>query len=304
MRQHRIHQLQAEQNQLIGILSRIPEDEVINRMSFESRLEQVEEELESIKTGFREPAKTILFFRGKPVVGTTGIFAKFGFEAVDQYNDLVMALTAQLSGSSLGDRGSIPNCKDNQLLITGTALGSFGFELEENLEQLECINEESPALIENSMKKALRIIKASTQSDDDLMDEIDDLDDRTISEIHDFLCTLAKHEAYCAVEVDDEYFSFDDYKQVERSARRFDKSNIIEEETQFYGEFIGALPESRSFEFKIFPSNNVIKGKIAPTIVDAMVINHNLEKQLKIKVYKKTVGKGNPRFTLLEFSTV
>lgn len=302
MRQHRIHQLQAERNQLKGIISRIPDEEIINRLSFESRLDQVEEELKSLQHGFREPAKTILYFRGKPVVGTTGIVAQFGVKAVDQFNDLVMALAAQMSGSSLGDRGSIPNYKVNQLLITGTALGSFGFELEENLEQLDSITEEKPALIENSMKRALRIIRASIQSDDDLMDEIDDLDDRALSEIHDFLDTMSKYEAYCALEVDDEYFSFEDYKQVERSARRFEKSNIVEEETQYNGEFIGALPESRTFEFKISPSNTVIKGKIAPSIADPMIINHNLETQLRIKVHKKTVGKGKPRFTLLEFS--
>lgn len=304
MHRNRIYQLQAEQNQLKDMISRTPAENTIDIKGFEYRLGRVSEELEKLQTGYREPAKTILYFRGKPVVGTTGVFAKFGVEAVDQYNDVVMALAAQISGKTLGDRGVIPKFKDNQLLITGTALGSFGFELEENLEQLDNISEADSSLMEVSMKKALSILKASLKSDEDLMDEIDELDDRAISLIHNFLDTMAKNEAYCAVEVDEEYFSFVNYDQVQRSAGRFDKNNIMEENTQLIGEFIGALPESRTFEFKLFESNNIIKGKIANSIDDVMAINRNLEKQLKIKVQKKTVGKGKPRFTLLEFAEI
>jgi len=304
MRQHEIPQLRAERDHLHGILSRIPAGEVINRLSFQNRLHQVEERLDTLLSGFREPAKTVLYLSGKPVVGTTGIEAKFGAEVVNQFNSIVIALAAQLSGNTLGERGSIPNCKDNQLLITGTALGSFGFELEENLEQLECLTEQEPSLIESSMRKALRIMKASIGSDDELMDEIDELDDRAMQVIHDFLETMAKNEAFCAIEVDDETFCFEDFKQVERSSSKFDSNNMDESEADYFGEFIGALPESRTFEFKVSPSNNVIKGKVGHSIEDAMAINHILEKQIRITVHKKTIGKGNPRFTLMKFYEV
>lgn len=302
MHNRELHQLRAEQSQLRDILSRIPESDVIDKMSFEYRLKQVTEEIEKVQEGYREPAKAVLFFRGKPVVKSIGVYAEFGIKAVSQFNDIVQALAANLSGVILGERGAIPNRKENQLLITGTALGSFGFELEENLEQLECVPEEESLIIDKSMKKALHIMRASLESDDELMDEVDGLDDRTIKEIHDFLDTMAINEAYCAIEVDDEVFCFEDYKQVERSSKRFESDNIREKEESYIGEFTGVLPGSRTFEFKLSPSNILIRGKVGDQITDASVINDNLKSQVEITVSEKAIGKGRPRYTLLKFT--
>ena len=162
MRSREINQLRAEQNHLKGILSRIPENEYINRMSFESRLKEVNEELSSVPEGYREPARAVVYFRGKPVVGSFGVFADFGIKAVSHFNDVVKAIATNIIGIGLGERGAIPSLKDSQLLITGTARGSFGFELEENQEQLECIPEDT-RIVEASLSKTFRIIKASIE---------------------------------------------------------------------------------------------------------------------------------------------
>lgn len=301
MHNREVNQLRAEQNQLMGILSRIPSNEYINRMSFQSRLDEVNEELDKVRNGFRDPAKTVIYFRGKPVVGSVGVYADFGVKAISQFNDIIKALAANISGLTLGERGAIPCLRENQLLITGTAIGSFGFELEENLEQLECVAEETE-LVEESLKKAFSILKASVESDDDLMDEVEGIDDRAITKIHDFLDTMASNEAYCAIEIDDETFSFQDYAQVERSSKRFLPNNIHEKEESYNGEFTGALPGARNFEFKLSPSNKLIHGKVGEQITDASVINHNLEIQVKITVSEKVIGNGRPRYTLLSFT--
>lgn len=47
-REDMIHQLHAERGHLLGIISRIPADEVLNKLSLEHRLKQVEADLESL----------------------------------------------------------------------------------------------------------------------------------------------------------------------------------------------------------------------------------------------------------------
>ena len=259
----------------------------------------MEEELAIAEENYREPAITLLYFRGKPVVGTSGIVAKFGLEAVNQYSQLVVALAAQMSGHTLGDRGMIPNCKDNQLLITGTALGSFGFQLEENIENDECLAEDGSSIIGNSMKKAVSIFKASTEPDDTFSEEIYKLENRVIREIHHFLEILSNNEAFCSIETRNDYFIFEGHEQVKRSSRRFAKSNIREETDTLIGEFTGVLPKSRDFEFKLSQDNEIIKGKISPLIKNAANINNLIAKRLGIKVEKRTAGTSKPRFTLL-----
>ena len=58
------------------------------------------------------------------------MFAEFGAKVINTFADAIAAIGASQT-TALGTRGVIPGRDDYQLLITGTALGSFGFELEE-----------------------------------------------------------------------------------------------------------------------------------------------------------------------------
>ena len=59
------------------------------------------------------------------MVGGYGIFADFGTKIVGALNEAVTSVAASLSGG-LAAKGPIPNREKNQLLITSTAVGSFG----------------------------------------------------------------------------------------------------------------------------------------------------------------------------------
>lgn len=305
MRSRELKQLQAELGYLVNLLERIPEDEIINRLSYENRKHKIEEILTNYSTCFRDPAHALLTFKGKPVVDSFGIFADFGSKAVTKFSEAVTAIAANIAGTKLGDRGKIPNNDDYQLLITGTALGSFGFEIEENLVQLECATQQDdPSIMEQAMEKAQSLFKASIGSDDELLEILLDMDNRTISEFHDFLTTMVENEAYCAIEVDDTYFSFKNEAQVQRSAKRINVDSFIESDEVYFGQLIGVLPESRSFEFLTSPSNTLIKGKVGSQITDAMDLNHILEINLKITVHTKKIGTGNPRLTLIDYKKI
>ena len=134
----------------------------------QSRLD-VESELSSVAAPNREPARARLTFRGRPVVGQHGIFAEFGAKATSAFADAVAKVAAGLSGP-LASMGPIPNRDESRLLITGTALGSFGFELEEMPigDQLDFGEDTSPGkaleLTQNLLLKAPR--EAMTNSAD------------------------------------------------------------------------------------------------------------------------------------------
>lgn len=302
MSKRSMKQLKTEYTFLSRIVSDIPETDIINRRSYENRLKVVEKELRLIEAGYREPASTTITFKGKPVVDSTGIIADFGSRALTHFSKAVAAIAANIDGVRLGDRGVIPNYNDYQVLITGTALGSFGFEIEENLSQTEIASHEADTnVMELAMEKAKNIIEASLGSDDDLSEMLFELDDRTISEFHEFLKVMADNEAYCALEVDDEYFTFVNKEQVVRSAKRIAVDNLTEGDEVHRGQFIGVLPESRTFEFKTATSETIIKGKVGKQIIDAMDLNHILETDVRITVHYMKVGTGNPRITLLDY---
>jgi hypothetical protein len=61
----------------------------------------------------------------RPVSEQYGIFAEFGARATTMFTDAVAKVAAGQTGP-LSAMGPIPNRGDSQLLITNTALGSFG----------------------------------------------------------------------------------------------------------------------------------------------------------------------------------
>ncbi|MBF0550440.1 MAG: hypothetical protein HQK60_07885 [Deltaproteobacteria bacterium] len=296
---HEYQLLQSELPVLDRLLAQTPEKNVINRMSLQARKDAVMKALTSYTPPLREPARARLTFQGKPVVGNYGIFAKFGGEAIDKFADAVRAFAASRSGP-LGTRGAIPNRDDYQLIITGTAPGSFGFDLEEHLIQ-STLPMEGPSLVGQAIKQTCALMTATQGSDDDLADVAAESDPRAIVALRDFLKTMADHEAVCALQFQDKVIRFTNTGQVRRSAERLSQDNIHEDEQYLDGAFIGVLPKKRTFEFRLAATGEIITGRVGPDIIDAGVINQVLEQQTTIQVQTTRVGDGRPRYVLLHY---
>jgi len=292
------HQLLAEKTSLERMLASLPESSVIDRMSLEARKAEVEEALAAAPTPAREPVRARLTFRGKPIVGSHGVFAEFGAKAINAFADAVAAIGASQT-TALGTRGALPNREEYQLLITGTALGSFGFEFEEALKDEQLSPE--PSLIDHAIEQTRRIMEASLGTDDDLTEAITDADPRAVEALRGFLKTLSDQEAVCVLEFKEEVFRFADVGQVRRSESRLRQDNIHEEEKSLSGHFLGVLPHRRTFEFQMEDTQNIIAGKVGPGIEDAGSINHVLERPLTIQVHTKRAGTGRPKYTLLSY---
>lgn len=288
-------QLLAEQTTLRKLIDEIPADDVLDRASFEARLQSVEQRLAQVQADTRAPVRARLTFRGRPVIGTHGIFAEFGLSATTAFTDAV-ALVAAGFGRELAGTGPIPDRNQCQLLITGTALGSFGFELEEHRDQPLLLEDES--IVAQALAQTQELLAATMGSDDDLTEAVAGTDPRVVNAIRGFMEKLADNEAVCAMEYRDRRLAFGDVEQVRRGLERLATENVYTEPKRFRGEFQGVLPKRRTFEFKLSAEDRVIVGKIGSSIANPDMLNRHLYKAIDIEVVATRLGSGRPRYVL------
>lgn len=291
----------AELTALRRMLAETPEEDVIDRLSLAARVKALEENEEPLAEAEPMPAKVRLTFRGKPVVGSHGILADFGSTAVSRFVDAVAAVAASLSGP-LASTGPIPNRGQHQLLVTGTAVGSFGFELEEHRtvlsEFLTQAKQSSP--VETALEQTQALLQGTLGSDDDLADTVVGADPRALGLVRSFLQFLADAEAVCTFEFKDRWFRFTDVEQVRRSLNRLNQENLHTSDLRLTGELLGILPTRRAFEFLPVGRPDVVTGKIAMSIADTKALNKYVGYETQIHVAVTQVGTGRPRYLLLE----
>jgi hypothetical protein len=230
------------------------------------------------------------------VVGQHGIFAEFGARATTLFTDAVAKVGASLAGR-LSATGPVPNCDESQLLITSTALGSFGFELEEHRPGMLGFGEDSPA--GRALEMTRDFLESTLGSDDDLAECAAGTNPRAIAAIRDFLDLVASNDAVCVLEYRERVVRFRDVGDVRRAVQRLSQDNLRETEVTLSGEFQGVLPDSRRFEFRRAGERQVIRGKIGSAIEAPAVLNQHLNHPVQIRVLETRVGNGRPRYTLL-----
>ncbi|MEM4986263.1 hypothetical protein V8G57_02570 [Collimonas sp. H4R21] len=287
--------LLAEQKFLQERLAKIPGSARLMRMSTESRISTIAGKL-ALAVDEGEPAKINLTFKGRPVIGSHGVFAQFGTEAVSKFTEAVDAIAASLS-APLRAMGPIPN-RGQQLLITNTAIGSFGFELQEYCTSRLPLGD---SLVVLALERTQNFLESTVGTDDQLADSAAETDPRALDKMRAFLQTLADNDALVGLEFRDRTFGFSNIEQVKTSLARLSHDNIQEAEIVLHGHFDGYLPSRRTFDF-ILTNDELITGKAGPDIdEDALAeINLHLRESVVIKVIRTQVGAGRPRYRLLE----
>nr|WP_298143055.1 hypothetical protein [uncultured Pseudomonas sp.] len=270
----------------------------VSAMSLASRAKRVETKLGRSSETAVQPAKAVLTYRGKPVWGTHGVLADFGMSATAAFNDAVATVAASLTGT-LNSMGPVPNRANNQLLITGTALGSFGFELQEAPSDSPQFEIEGISPVALAIDLIAELFEASTKSDDELSEPVSRLQPRALVAVSEFLDKLIVNDAACSISTKSRTFRFADAGQVQISKSRLSPDNIKEADFTLVGQFLGVFPEKRTFEFKTI-DNQIIHGTIAREVEDPAAINRRLNKNLEINVHTKQVGSGHPRYQLRE----
>lgn len=286
----------SEIRELESLLATIPESRVIERMSLESRLEAAKAALAA--TPQRLASKARLTFRGRPVVGSHGIAADFGGKAAGALSDAFAAVAAALS-EGLQAMGPIPGRDKHPLLITGTAMGSFGFEFELPAAEPGLFPESEKA--NEAMAKIEALLRLAAEGSDDAVAEvIEEVHPRAVRKVHDFLELLVQQQAWCGLEFGERSFRYADFEQIKASCERLKDSNIHESVEAFRGQFQGVLPTGRTFEFRLADQTGLIRGKVDQGIDEPEVLNREwLHKPVTVTLNVMQVGQGRPRFTLM-----
>jgi hypothetical protein len=292
----------SEVKELESILDSIPLGKVIQRRAFEERLASAKSALVQLPVNqLQEKAR--LTFRGRPIFGSHGISADFGSKAAGAFADAFAAVVAGLN-ESLRYMGPIPDKAKNQLLITGTAIGSFGFEFElpAQLDDLFPESGKAGAALE-MMQTLLRV--SSEGTDDEVTELVEVIHPRAVKKVAEFLGYLVQQQAWCSLEFKEQFFRYQNIEQLQISADRLREENIRESDEVYSGEFQGVLPQSRTFEFKLNDQTAVLKGKVDLAIDDPDILNREwLHIPVSLKLQVIQVGQGRPRFTLPEMSAV
>lgn len=289
--------LSSEKKHLQELLKNIPVENVIDRLGLESRLEEVESHLGTTNS-YHIPKKAKLTFRGSPVIGSEAISATFASKATNFFSDAVAAVAAGLSGT-LKFMGPIPFNKTNQLMITGTAVGSFGFEFElPRPDSSDLVPEHS--IVEKAVNDIRQLFEiASIGTDDDLVDLIDEIHPRAVKRICKFLNFLDEQNARCGLEFNDKFFRFQDKHQLESVISRLNEDNRSTKVIPFTGVFRGILPSINTFDFKNEIDGDVIRGKIAPEVAEKDLINPNwLFKKVTVNFTVIVIGNSKPKYVL------
>ncbi len=297
----------SEINVLISLLAEIPQDNVIERMGLEARLKLMQTLVADVTV--RDIVyKAKLTFRGRPVFGSHGIAADFAAKATTYFTDAVVMVAVGLS-EGLRSMGPIPDRDKHPLLITGTAIGSFGFEFELPKTDTDGAQNElfpKASKTEDALEKMQALFRLAAEGSDDQVAEIvEEIHPRAVGKVAEFLEYVVQQDALCGLEFKNQHFRYHDIAQLRNSVARLQTENIKETSESFIGEFQGVLPASRSFEFNLSDQKGILKGKLAKEFDDPDLLNRDwLRIPAKIELKVIQVGQGRPRYTLISPQSV
>lgn len=297
MNYNEFENLTSEVSLLEGLLKDIPAENIFDKFSIEKRLKKAKDKLGTINPHHLSK-KAKLTFRGPYVLGSEAISAIFASQATVLFSDAVAAISAAMSGE-LNYKGKIPNKLNNQLMITGLATGSLGFEFDLPKPDTSDLYSDPP-IVDNALEEISKLFQVSaTGSDEDLIELISEIHPRAAKTVFNFLKFLQDQNSLCGFEFSNNFFRFSDQDQLARSISRLDSSNIHETIQPHKGEFQGVLPNSRTFEFKSYDDDRVIRGKFDLNINDPDIVNREwLHKSILIDLTVTQVGDSQPRFTI------
>ncbi len=284
--------LTSEIAELESIISRLPEGDVITRMSFQDRLNIARREQQ--ESPAVEPTESAtLVFRGKPVDGSHGIAASFAGSATKVFSEAFNAVCAGFR-EKLSYMG--PISRKHDLIITGTAVGSFGFRFEIPNVGASVETGKRP---DDALEKVKQIFRSTAEgSDEEVAEVISTIHPRAVRKVRAFLEFLERQEATCGLEFRSGHFKYRNNDQLRQSIRRLQPRYIKEEQVTKIGVFKGFLPDSRTFEFEDL-SKSIVKGRIGEDIEFPDVLNRDwLNRPVAAKLVSIQVGDSKPRYVL------
>lgn len=291
---------------LKGLLSEIPEDDYIGRLSIENREASLQRELSNLEDVQTNLAQVAIYFAGGPVEGSHSIQSSFASNMLNIYQELVSKELATAETGGLAERGPVPSKDASALNITSVVHGSFGFVLEEG-------GNSTLAMLKSGLKEALEatnitIEKFSGENVTPFNQLIDQIDPRLFSTVKRLFEILYQDKALCRIVEDDKEIVLDEIS-VLRGYDRSQHTDIEEVEVVIIGTLIGVVPYGKRFEFRPVDSQEIIKGSIGPSFGSEYLKMLDSDKQLigkrwKARLIKKEIERPgsvrSTKFTLVD----
>jgi hypothetical protein len=302
MNQNNYRHLLSEKTTLEQLITQAPATDFIGRMSLQSRLKNIQKQIDSVEFE-RLTKKAIITFRGKPVDGSHGITAEFTGKAIESLNNMVASIVASQQ-NLLKYHGAIPNREQNALMITGTAVGSFGFEFELPSPTDDLFADRNGT--ENALSTFQQLVQYGIDgTDDQISDMLDNIHPRAIKKTTEFLEVLHSHQAVFAVQFEETITRINDDKQLQHIMERLSVDNIQESEESYEGKFLGVLPNTRTFEFRPNGYDILIKGKIDRSIENPEILNSEyLNRPLSVVFHVSQFGQAKPKYLLKDIESI
>ncbi|WP_412024892.1 hypothetical protein [Burkholderia cepacia] len=236
--------LVADLTSVQGLLgSRTLEDDPTGFLQYESRRQDIEDELARLADVPDTHASLAVFFGGGPVHGSYGIDADFAGGALEEVQELIKKCLATRELGQLRDRGRIPLRGNAQMLVTDVARGSFGFVLEEAGGETPLIDTVLKDVVDE-VAELLGQIGSVDERDFEAASEA--LDSRVLVSLRKFFRRLDEGDATVRIVESDRDFLLD-RASISRARSRTDAMEIEESGQQFEGDLF-LLPDSRRFD--------------------------------------------------------
>lgn len=271
-------------------------DDPIAQHQYSQRVVRLERELAGLSQVIvQAPTGVALFFGGRPVVGSLGIKAAFGTQAVGKFQKLVSQRYAAAEIGPLSSRGRVPMSDDTQLLVTDVVRGSFGFVLQGS----EPAN--GDALLKQVVDEVADTLSRMAAPDDALFDEASaGVDNRQLGALKEFFKLLDDEGASLRVVEGERDFELT--TQAVQRARQRAEALVIEDRVEvLHGEVIGWAEYSLRFELRLHVDRSVVVGTVSREAMERLVMEgiNPLHRHIRASVKTREVRLRNraPRKT-------
>ena len=126
--------------------------------------------------------RTVLFFTGEPVQGSSGIDAQFASCVLQPFLEMVKTQYAATKHGHVGARGRRRDESEAKLLLTGLPRGSFGLELS----QPDPPAPFSGEALSEVLVCLTDVIKSAAESDEGFAHALEDTSPRVLDRLKDF----------------------------------------------------------------------------------------------------------------------
>lgn len=289
------------------LAERTEAEDPVGHYQYTLRRKLLEEQLAKLSDIPESSAAVGLFFGGKPVIGSRGINAEFGAQALEGFQKLIATHWASREGP-LDKRGPVPQRDQSQLMITDVARGSVGFILEEFSDHQELL--ETP--LRNAVDDVCDLIHQFSTADEERFGAATEaVDDRLLGGLKLFFKLLDDNEATLRVVEEEREFQLD-RGSVHRARERTDALVLEENDIEVSG-VLYVLPDARRFEFHPTDKSETLRGTISTDClrhiigddgeVKAEYIGHTVSARLHVKT--ATLAGAAPRqsYSLTSIST-